>query len=53
MDQKGVKRVVGKRTVSPVQAVIQLNEFLKKNNLVNSEPKNERIRRVVGPSRKK
>ncbi|NUM80501.1 hypothetical protein HUU42_06800 [bacterium] len=48
-----IRKQVGRHSLNPIQRVVELNEFLKKNNLISKEPKNELIRRVVGPSDKK
>jgi len=52
MKNKEVRKTVGKRTVRPSEVLYQLNEFFKQNHLIRGE-KNERIRRVVGPTGQK
>lgn len=50
-DKKFIRKQVGKISKSPTDRLIELNEFLKQHNLIKTG-KNERIRRIVGPSGK-
>lgn len=49
----GIRKVVGKPTVSPIQRVAELLEFLKKHKLWKPYQSHERIRKIVGPAGRK